>query len=69
VRWDGRESGANADRDNSGDALMYVSPGATVDLGMRSHAFVFLQLPVYQRVNGLQILPRWLLSAGFRHGF
>ncbi len=69
VRWDGRESGVNADRDNSGDSLVYVSPGATVDLGTHSHAFVFLQLPAYQRVNGLQIMPRWLLSAGFRHSF
>ena len=69
VRWDGRESGGNADRGNSGDTVVYLSPGATVDLGSRSHAFIFLQLPVYQRVNGLQILPRWLLSAGIRREF
>jgi len=69
LRWDGRESGPNADRDNSGDALAYVSPGATVDLGARLHAFAFVQFPVYQRVNGLQLLPRWLLSVGFRHEF
>jgi len=69
ARWDGRESGPNADRDNSGDTLVYLSPGATLDLGARTHAFAFVQLPVYQRVNGLQIQPRWLLSAGLRFGF
>jgi hypothetical protein len=66
VRWDGRESGANADRGNSGDTLAYLSPGVSADLGRRSQAFVFLQLPVYQRVNGLQITPRWLLTLGLR---
>ena len=66
ARWDGRESGPNADRDNSGDTLVYLSPGISADLGTRWHAFAFLQVPVYQRVNGLQITPRWLLTLGLR---
>jgi len=67
VRWDGRETGANSDQANSGDTMIYVSPGMTADLGHRLHAFTFVQLPLYQRVNGLQLEPRWLLSLGFRY--
>lgn len=69
VRWDGRESGLNADVANSGDALIYLSPGVTTELGNRLHAYASVQLPVFQRVNGLQLEPRWLLSVGLRWGF
>jgi hypothetical protein len=67
LRWDGRETGANADYDNSGDSVAYVSPGVTADVGSHWHGFAFLQLPVYQRVNGLQITSRWLFTVGFRY--
>lgn len=67
VRWDGRETGVNADYDNSGDTSVYLTPGVTLDAGTRSHVFAFLQVPVYQRVNGLQITPRWLLSVGLHY--
>ena len=67
VRWDGRESGVNSDWANSGGTMIYVSPGLTADLGHRLHAFTFVQLPLYQRVNGLQLEPRWLLSLGLRY--
>jgi hypothetical protein len=66
ARWDGRERGVNADYENSGDAVFFVSPGATAQLGLRQSVFAFLQLPVFQRVNGLQLEPRWLLSVGIR---
>jgi hypothetical protein len=66
VRWDGREHGVNADVDNSGGTFAYLSPGLTADLTTKVNAFAFVQLPVYQRVNGLQLEPQWLLSVGFR---
>lgn len=66
ARWDGRERGVNADYENSGDAVFFVSPGATAQLGFGQSVFAFLQLPVFQRVNGLQLEPRWLLSVGLR---
>lgn len=68
ARWDGRERGVNADYADSGDAAYYVSPGATVQLGVHRSLFAFLELPVYQRVNGLQLDPRWLVSVGLRWG-
>jgi hypothetical protein len=66
ARWDGRERGVNADFANSGDAAFFLSPGATVQAGTNRSLFAFLQLPFYQRVNGLQLEPRWLISVGLR---
>jgi hypothetical protein len=66
ARWDSRERGYYADTENSGDAAFYVSPGLTAQLGTNESLFAFVQLPVCQRVNGLQLDPRWLLSIGFR---
>jgi len=66
VRWDGRERGVNGDIDNSGGTVAYLSPGVTADLTTNVNAFAFVQAPVFQRVNGLQLEPRWLLSVGFR---
>jgi len=67
VRFDGREGGAQADYDNSGDTIVNVSPGVTVDLRHDLDVFVFVQVPVYQRVNGMQLMPEWLFSLGVRY--
>jgi hypothetical protein len=69
VRWESREHGAEADVANSGATLAYLSPGITAEIGRDSTASVFVQLPVYQNVNGLQLEPRWLLSVGLRRRF
>jgi hypothetical protein len=66
ARVDGREGGINGDRADSGGGVVYASPGATLALGPASSVFAFVQVPVYQRWNGLQLEPRWLLSTGFR---
>ncbi|RFC49979.1 MAG: hypothetical protein DUW69_000795 [Verrucomicrobia bacterium] len=66
LKAEGREHGPEADVANSGGTLAYLSPGITVEVTTRSSAFVFVQLPVYQRVNGLQLEPQWLLTVGWR---
>ena len=66
LKAESREHGAEADTPNSGGTLAYLSPGVTAELTAKSSAFVFVQVPVYQRVNGLQLEPRWLLSTGVR---
>jgi hypothetical protein len=66
ARLDGREGGINGDSADSGGEVVYVSPGATYALGRVSSIFAFFQIPVYQRWNGLQLEPRWLVSIGFR---
>ncbi|MDB6113433.1 MAG: hypothetical protein JWQ83_72 [Lacunisphaera sp.] len=66
LKAEGREHGALADTANSGGTLAYLSPGVTAELTARCRGFAFVQLPVYQRVNGLQLEPRWLLAVGVR---
>ena len=64
VRAEQREAGAQADTANSGATLVYLSPGGTFELTSAAQVYVFAQVPVHQRVNGLQIEPRWSLSVG-----
>lgn len=66
VKAEDREHGIEADPPNSGGTIAYLSPGLSVEVAPHTSAFAFVQLPVYQRVNGLQLEPRWLLSTGIR---
>jgi hypothetical protein len=66
MRAERRESGLNADIENSGATLVYLSPGVTVKVTPKSSAYAFLQVPIYQRVNGLQIESRYSISVGMR---
>jgi hypothetical protein len=69
ARIEKRESGANADVDSSGATLVYLSPGVTWNLSRRVSAYGFLQTPLYQRVNGLQIEARQFVSVGLHYIF
>ncbi|MEO7756825.1 MAG: hypothetical protein ABIS07_09615 [Dokdonella sp.] len=69
VRAEKRESGANADIPNSGATLAYLSPGFTLNFNRRFAGFLFVQAPIYQRVNGLQLEPRYSVSAGLHYIF
>ncbi|MEP7098411.1 MAG: hypothetical protein ABI748_12165, partial [Dokdonella sp.] len=69
VRAEKRESGINADIPNSGATLAYLSPGFTLNFSRRFAAFVFVQTPIWQRVNGLQLEPRYSISAGLHYIF
>ncbi len=66
MRAEGRESGVNADVDNSGATLVYLSPGVNVKLSPTASAYAYFQVPVYQRVNGYQLEPRYSVSIGVR---
>ncbi|HEY1392099.1 MAG TPA: TonB-dependent receptor, partial [Methylibium sp.] len=63
------ETGANADTANSGATLVYLSPGATVLLTDKWQLYGFVQLPIYQRVNGLQLETKTSFSLGTRVAF
>lgn len=63
-RATGRDSGPNSDRPNSGGEQVNLSPGFSAKLGSRATAFGFVQLPLYTRVNGYQLVPKVKASAG-----
>lgn len=69
AKFEGRDSGAGADRPNSGSAVVYASPGATFAVGHGTKLYGFLQAPLYQYYNGLQLAPRVTASVGFVHTF
>ena len=54
----GRDSGANAEPADSGGTSWFVSPGFSVALTKDARIYAFHQLPIYQRVNGVQITAR-----------
>jgi hypothetical protein len=68
-RVERRETGSAADTPNSGASLVYFSPGATFKTSERTSVYLFGQVPVYQRVNGYQLEPKWSVSAGVHAAF
>jgi hypothetical protein len=69
LRAEGSESGVNADVANSGATLAYLSPGLTFNVRPGFQVYVFGQVPVAQRVNGLQLELRSSLSVGMHWSF
>jgi hypothetical protein len=69
LRAEGRESGVLADTPDSGATLVYLSPGLTFHLSRAFQVYLFAQMPVAQRVNGLQVEPRWSASLGLHFTF
>ncbi len=64
-----RDRGANADTVSTGGALVYLSPGVTVPFNKQLSVYSFVQLPVYQNVNGVQLAPRYTASLGVHFSF
>ncbi len=69
ARVEKREQGANADVENSGATLVYLSPGMTWKISRKFSAYGFFQVPLYQRVNGLQIEATEFVSLGVHYHF
>jgi hypothetical protein len=51
----GRDSGQNADREDSGGRAFFLSPGLSVAVAPDVRVYGFVQAPVYQYVNGVQL--------------
>jgi hypothetical protein len=63
-RATGRDNGINSDRPNSGGEQVNVSPGVSAKISSRVVGFTFVELPLYTRVNGYQLVPKVKFSAG-----
>lgn len=63
------DSGLSSDPLNTGGKLAYLSPGVTVKVSDQVKVYGFVQLPVYQYVEGLQLTPRWNASLGVNFGW
>jgi hypothetical protein len=61
-----RDSGANAEPEDSGGRVLYISPGIA---GPNTQIYAFVQLPVYTYVDGVQLTVGKSLSVGIGHRF
>jgi hypothetical protein len=60
----GRDSGVNAEPEDSGQRMLYASPGLTYNVGRSAQVYAFVQVPLYQNVNGVQLVADWSAAAG-----
>ena len=67
--WKDRDRGANAEPEDTGGTYVYLSPGISVAIGQRTQLYGFVQLPLYQRVNGVQLVADWSVAAGLSYLF
>ncbi|MHB1676272.1 MAG: transporter family protein [Sulfuriferula sp.] len=63
------DSGINSNPMNSGLKTVYLTPGVLIEINRRWQANANLYLPVYQYVNGIQLIPQQIASAGITYSF
>jgi hypothetical protein len=64
VRKTWRDTGPDSDHRNSGGEQVNVAPGLSAKLSSRLVGFSFVELPLYTRVNGFQLVPKAKFSLG-----
>ena len=64
-----RDQGANAEPEDTGGKFLFASPGLSYAFSRRVQAYGFVQLPVYQDVNGVQLVARYAFVAGLNTRF
>lgn len=63
------DSGAQAEPSNSGSTTVSLSPGVTIGVGHSATIYAYVQVPVYQKVSGIQLVPRSSFAAGWTNDF
>ena len=64
AHWKGRDSGENAEPEDSGMRQLFVSPGISWNVTQNAQVYGFAQFPIYQSVNGVQLTAKWSALAG-----
>ncbi|HEX2198128.1 MAG TPA: hypothetical protein VHG88_05850, partial [Burkholderiales bacterium] len=64
-----RDKGSAAEPEDSGGNALFASPGLSYALTSALQVYGFLQLPIYQYVNGVQLTADWALLAGLSARF
>ncbi len=63
------DSGVNSDPMNSGSKSLYLTPGALYNLSKNLQANAMVYLPLVRYVNGIQLVPNQIVSAGLTYNF
>ena len=59
-----RDRGAQAEPETSGATTLSLSPGLSAAIGSNTLLYAFVQLPLVQRVNGIQLVPSTSVALG-----
>jgi hypothetical protein len=62
--WRDRDSGEEAEPEDSGGHFVFISPGVSVMVSRNVQLFALVQLPIYQYVNGVQLTADWGATGG-----
>ena len=63
------DQGALADSTDTAGKVVYLSPGITLRVMRQLHVYGFAQLPLYSKLDGYQLYPRWTATAGGSYAF
>ncbi len=63
------DQGALADNPDTAGTAVYLSPGLSVRVLRPLHVYAFVQRPVFSRLDGYQVFPRWTGSVGLSYAF
>jgi len=69
ARFVGHDTGAQSDTISTGGTLIYLSPGLSLRVSKALRLYSYVQLPIYQDVNGVQLTTRWTASLGANYTF
>lgn len=64
IRKVNADSGTAADTFATGGTLVYLTPGVVIPVNDKVSINANVQLPVYQKVNGIQLVPKSIFSIG-----
>lgn len=67
--YKGRDSGLQAEPQDTGGKFLFVSPGMSYAVTRNAQLYGFVQLPVYQYVNGVQLTADWSAVVGISSRF
>lgn len=59
-----RDRGSEAEPQSTGGNFLFLSPGASYAITEKLQLYSFLQLPLYQYLNGVQLAADWAFVAG-----
>ncbi|MCX7176552.1 MAG: hypothetical protein NT159_22045 [Proteobacteria bacterium] len=65
----GRDSGLQAEPEHSGSRSLFLSPGLSAMLNRQASVYGFVQLPLYQNMNGTQLTSKWAAVVGYSRTF
>ena len=68
-RYTRRDSGASSEPDESGGKYVYISPGLSYALAGGFQIYGYVQVPLYQNVNGIQLTQSTSYVAGMSYRF